>query len=206
MKKGSGFLSCAVLGLIAVGVLSGCTKSKTPLVDRQKAYVDAQTKLKQAADDPDPVTRANAMEAISKTNGAKAGAVYKQALGDKYPAVRFAAAMAIGDVKYRGAIDTLRGMAKAEGLDTRAEPDKRVFSAVVYALERLGDSSHTSELGGLLFDDEKEVRANAAMIMGRLGEKSASVPLETRLSMIKCHYLALKQSDSIIFHYLRASQ
>ena len=168
--------------VIAVGMLGGCARWRDVEVDPQKAYIDARTTLRQAADDPNPETRAPALEALSSTAGIKAGAVYKQALNSKYPAVRFAAAMAIGDVKYRAAIDALSGMARLKGEDARAEPDKRVFSAVVYALHRLGDSTHTEKLGDLLFDDEKEVRANVAMIMGRLGEPSAAVPLATRLS------------------------
>lgn len=106
--------------------------------------------------------------------------MYKDALGDKYPAVRFAAAMAIGDVRYENARDVLVGMAQTKNKDARAEPDKRVFCAVIYALHRLGDRRFTGQLGELVSDDEKEVRANVAMILGKLGEKSATIPLEAR--------------------------
>lgn len=183
MNDRSVFLGLVGGCVIAVGILGGCARWRKVKVDPQKAYIDARTTLRQATDDPNPETRAPALEALSSTAGIKAGAVYKQALSSKYPAVRFAAAMAIGDVKYRAAIDALSGMARLKGEDARAEPDKRVFSAVVYALHRLGDSTHTGKLGDLLFDDEKEVRANVAMIMGRLGEPSATVPLATRLSV-----------------------
>ena len=169
--------------LPVLAVFAGCAnKPALPLVEPQKAYIDASSTLRQAADDSDAVTRANALEALSQIYGLEAGAVFKQALDDTYPTVRFAAGMAIGDVLYQPAKPTLVAMAQQKEESQRAEPDKRVFCAVIYALHRLGDDSFTGELGSLLSDDEKEVRANAAMVMGRLGERSAIVPLRVQLS------------------------
>jgi len=169
-------------GMVIVTALGGCADPRTPeLVSPQRAYIDATTVLRQAADDPDPVTRANAIEGLSQTQGLDAGGIYKQALGDEYPTVRFAAAMAIGDVRYEPARDTLIGMAKREPESDQAEPDKRVFCAVIYALHRLGDTTFTSQLAELLSDQEKEVRADAAMVLGKLGEESATVPLSVQL-------------------------
>jgi len=167
--------------ILAAMTMAGCTTSHRVAVDPRKACIDATSTMRQAADDPDWVTRAVAIEALSQTMGAKAGPVFKEALRDKVPAVRFAAAMAIGDVRYTPAKPLLVDMAKKKDDSPHAEPDKRVFCAVIYALHRMGDTRFTHELASLLFDQERDVRANAAMVMGKLGEPSARVPLKTRL-------------------------
>ncbi len=157
-------------------VLGGCIpSSKQGGVDHTLALIDARTELRQAADGKDPVTRTHAIEALAQIEGVQAGGIFKQALGDEMPTVRFAAAMAIGDVKYKPALETLLAMAK----DKKAEPDRRVFCAVIYALHQLGNYDYAGELGTLLFDKEWEVRANAAMAMGKMGESSAIAPLKT---------------------------
>jgi len=165
--------------------LAGCIMPEQvpPVVDRRKAYIDASTTLRQAADDSDAVTRAHAMEALALVRPSQAGPVLKQALGDSYPAVRFAAAMAIGDVKYLPAKEILQSMAQRRDKSDLAEPDKRVLCAVIYALHRLGETGFTSELAGLLRDGEKEVRANAAMVMGKMDEPSARFPLKMQMDV-----------------------
>ena len=170
-----------VSALIATAALWGCAEPEATRIDPQMAFIDASAALRQAADDPDPVTRANAIEAIAQTTGVTEGAIFEQGLDDPYPAVRFAAAMAIGDMLYEPARDLLVRMARREDEDRRAEPDKRVFCGVIYALHRLGDTSVTAQLGPLLFDAEKEVRSNAAMVMGGIAEPSALPALRMRL-------------------------
>ena len=173
-----------LIASLVAGALGGCRDLWQPraTLDYGRIYIDARTALIQAADDPDPVTRSNAVEALSQSLGEQAGAVYKQALGDPYPSVRFAAAMAAGDLRYAPAKSVLQAMSQQDGHSDAAEPDKRVFCAVIYALHQLGDTTRTSELGNLLQDAEKEVRANAAMVMGKMGEPSAVVPLQMQLA------------------------
>jgi len=171
----------ALAGIILAGATGGCTLKKRVALDLRKAYIDATSTMRQAADDADWVARAVAIEALSQTAGAKAGPVFKEALKDKVPAVRFAAAIAIGDVRYEPAKSVLADMAKEGDDNPHAEPDKRVFCAVIYALHSMGDARWTKELASLLFDQQREVRANAAMVMGKMGEPSARVPLRTRL-------------------------
>ena len=109
---------------MATAMLVGCMPPELPAIDRQKAHIDASAALRQAADGPDPVTRANAIEATSQTVGIKAGPLFKQALEDQYPTVRFAAAMAIGDVRYQPAKAMLLGFARGAdkcAVDTRGK-------------------------------------------------------------------------------------
>ena len=174
-------------GLTAMLVILGCQAATAPKmqcrggdpiapkIDPAKARVDARTALRRAAEDPDPFTRSYAMEALAQTLGAQAGGVFKQALRDEKPNVQFAAAVAIGDANVLAAKPDLVRMAEAEG------PDKRVFCGVIYGLHRLGENKYTGELGRLLSHREAEVRANAAMIMGRMGEPSAIGPMKSIL-------------------------
>ena len=165
-------------GAVAVAAVAGCRLGsvKPIAVDPVKAYIDAKAELGQAAEDEDPFTRSHAMEALAQTLGAKAGGRFKQALNDEDPSVRFAAAMAIGDARYAPAKADLVRMAKLAG------PDKRVYCAVIYALHNLGDANYTGDLARLLTEHrEPQVRSNAAMVMGKLGEPSAVGPMKMML-------------------------
>jgi len=153
-------------------------KPEVLTVEPRRAYTDAKTALLQSADSPDAVTRVHAIEALAGTLGNSEGAVYREALRDENPALRYAAAMAIGDTRYAAALDDLLAMAKQGA----GERDKRVYCAVIYALYRLGNDESCRDLAGLLFDKEPEVRMDAAMVMGRIGEPSAMGPLKTVLT------------------------
>jgi len=166
--------------LIGCLALDGCIgfdhriSQVNPIVVR----TEAELVLYNAVKDSDPFTRSNAIEAMSQTLGEEGGSAYLQALADGDPSARFAAAMAVGDLKYYPARDRLLTMAG----DKQLEPDKRVMCAVIYALHRLDNYQYTGQLGQLLFDQEKEVRANAALAMGKLGEPSAIGPLKSLLA------------------------
>jgi HEAT repeat protein len=140
-----------------------------PKIDTAKAYIDAKTALLQAAEDPnDAGTRMEAMEAIGQVLPEEGG-ILKQGLDDSDERVRFAAAMALGDVKYAPALPALQEKAKPY----TGERDKRVYCAILYALYRMGDVNHLGDLATLLFDRDPEVRAFAAQAMGKLGNPAA---------------------------------
>lgn len=141
------------------------------------AYTEARAALFQAAKDADASTRTHAMEALATAVGREAGPAFTQALKDTSWSVRFAAAVAIGDTAYAPAKEALLPMAA----DRKVEPDKRVLCAVIYALYSLQDDTYAGELGPLLRDRDKEVRANVALAMGKMGEPSATGPLQSLL-------------------------
>ncbi len=159
--------------------VAGCTltpqKPEGPQISPRKARIDAVTTLRQAADSPDPFTRMHAMEAIAAVLPSE-GPRFLQGLRDAEPAVQFAAAFAVGDARYAPAMPELLRMADAAG------PDKRIYSAVIYALHRLGEHRYTGDLGRLLHHREEDVRANAALVLGRLGEPSAAPMLKSALA------------------------
>lgn len=156
-------------------VMAGCTGSPTMRMDPDHAIVDARDTLRQAAEDKDPVIQSNAIEALSQTVGRQEGGLYVQALNSPNPVVQFAAAMAIGDLKYEPAKELLGKIADAEG------PDKRVYAGALYALHRMGDYRHSQDLARLIQHHEAEVRALTALVLGKLGEPSAAYLLKGRV-------------------------
>ncbi|MBT3200662.1 MAG: HEAT repeat domain-containing protein [Phycisphaerales bacterium] len=180
-------VSACLLAAVFLGSVGGCTPPwesdevvlNIAPVNYARIRQDAEITLRQAAEDDLATTRFVAMEAIPKVLGAKAGPICKQALSDKSPEVRFAAAMGIGEIRYAPALEKLQTMAKYKV--PGAERDAGTYCAVIYALHQLGDQTHTSDLGEMLFDDVVPVRASAALVMGKMKLKAAIQPLKSAL-------------------------
>src|SRR5688500_233967 len=101
----------------------------------------ARQELAAAAKAPQGQLRAHAIEGARRAYpvlGADAARDIVAGLGDAEPVVRFAAALAAGELKLQDARQPLEGM-----VDDR---DLRVQVAVRFALHRLGDDSRTHDL------------------------------------------------------------
>ncbi len=171
--RGSVLAAC-VAAVCAAGA-PGCTEGEPlPAFDAGQAVIEARAALRQAVAAKDPTTRIHALEALAQVSGPRAGGVFLQALADENPSVRIAAAMAVGDSACAAAKARLVAMAG----DKHLEPDRRVLCATIYALHRLGVEQYHAQLADLLTDGEAEVRALAAMAMGRIGDPSAIEPLK----------------------------
>ena len=171
-----GNLSCGACVLAALTALAGgCRSGHTTMqIDPAQAYVDARSALLQMVDDDDARARTHALEALAATEGASAGAAFKEALKDDRLPVLSAAAMAVGKTRYAPAKGRLLELAE------RPDAPPKLKCALIYALHRLGDDTHTSDLAALLRDpDDKWVRAEAAKIMGLMSEPSAIGPLKS---------------------------
>jgi len=170
-----------IVAAVAMMVAAGCSTPPPVLqADPVRARLDAEVVLKTALDSPEWSTRARAIEALAYVDGAAAGRMFTQALGDREPAVRFAAAVAIGDTAYSPAKDRLAEMASAD--PARGEGDRRVYAGVLYALWRLtGETSYAFELATLLKDSEWPVRDNAAFVLGRMDVKGVTELLTMQL-------------------------
>jgi HEAT repeat protein len=168
----TGILMCS-----AALVLTGCEpEEKEGLqIDPNRAVQKAHGVLMAAAESEDPFARTNAMEALAVTHGPLAGDVFAKGLSDEALPVRFSAAMAIGDSQYADAKDRL--------LDLMASQDTSptLQCAIIYALYRLDDRQYTSRLGNYLWAPDKWVRANAALVMGKMGHASAIKSLKSLL-------------------------
>ena len=163
-----GVVSCVLVSVMVIG----CRPQESQ-IDPVRTYSDARITLYQAAEDPNPQIRMRALEALAASEGPAAGAIMLQSLRDDKMAVCFVAAMAIGDVRYGPAKPVLLKMIKD------FDDHLKLKCAIIYALHRLGDDSHTGQLGGMIQNKDKWVRATAAMVMGKMGEPSAKNPLKS---------------------------
>ena len=176
MQGKKGIILLAAAWLIAASA-AGCNGRRYDVMtgDPHAARTQALDALGRAAGDSDEYTRAKAVEAMVGVLGARAGQAYISALDDAKPNVRFAAAVAIGDLKYVPALNRLLDMARYK--QPRAERQLTVYCGVLYALHQLGRTGDTAQLAGFLSHEGAVVRANAAMVMGRMGIPSAVRPL-----------------------------
>ncbi len=131
---------------------------------------EAQRIIETLATDRNFNIRANAVETAQKNlPPAVSRPIAIRGFSDEAPVVRFAAAVAAGDLKLQDTKPVLLKLA----YDT----DPSVRLAARYALHRLGDSALTQEMLYGLRDDRPGVRGNTVMLLGMLGEKSAIAPI-----------------------------
>ncbi len=168
----------ALSAVAACGLLAaGCGGGEPQVMQSCPAETcdKARDVLLGATENPDGVTRSRALEALGGTEGVAASQAYVRALQDEVVGVRFAAAMAAGDCLCQPAADRLRQMALS------AKTDPKVRLAVFYALHRLGDKRFTNKIGRMLIASDPEVRANAVLVIAKIGDSRGITPLRSRL-------------------------
>ncbi len=110
--------------------------------------------------------RANAIEGLGAAPR-RVEPIVRVALADPNPGVRFAAAMTAGRLRLRDSAAHVRPLLRAR--------DPRVQMAAIYALVRLGEPVDRTPLARHLLDDSRpSVRAQAAFVLGELGDPSAA--------------------------------
>jgi HEAT repeat protein len=169
-----------MVGLLTVGCVDrAALMAKEPPRPRQAPAVpaavaepineewraSAKKEIDAALNSPDPILRANGLEAAQEALGAQAGEQIVAALHDASPLVRFAATMAAGRLRLRAAYPRL--------LEMIDDPDTSVRVGVRFALHRLGDTRFSHDLEQLARHPDRTVRANTALALGLTGEKSA---------------------------------
>ena len=125
----------------------------------------AVEQILKASRSEDAYLRANAIEAAEPLSD-RLPALVKLGLEDDDPVVRFAALVVIG----RQRMTDLRGSLRrhlADGSDS-------VKAAAMYALTRCGEAVDLTPLAGMLASGSATTRGNAAMVLGRLGDRSAA--------------------------------
>ncbi len=129
----------------------------------------AEQVLVEALGSTEPIQRAHAIEGFRLSENRSHAAELIRMLGDPAPIVRFAAALAAGEMKLEEARAPLKRMLQ--------DADRSVQVAARFAQHRLGDFSHSHDLEAYAQDDDPvegpRVRGNTALVLGLLGEPSA---------------------------------
>ena len=149
-----------------VCTLSGCNGYLgTTSTDVDKLMPEAADIIRTALDDNNPRIRAKVIEVIADTQQAEFMPQVHRLLRDDFVPVRFAAASAVGDMQYHPAKNTVEKLLKA--------PDENSRIAASYALSKLGDTGKLHLLRNALDSTNQTVRANAALLLGKTGNKNA---------------------------------
>jgi len=154
---------------------SGKPTEKLTIEEARKRYADPETRIRlreQAIDglivlaaSGEPQVRANAVEALMAAPDRAEPAVGR-ALHDENLGVRTVAAMTAGKLRLTGQEAALRPLLE--------DPSPFVRAAAIYALRRCGEDVDPTPLAGMLLRDPSlRVRANAAVVLGELGDPSA---------------------------------
>lgn len=156
-----------LLACVAVAIF-GCNAPSVPAItdygaDRSDpVQVEAYKILEGGLADPEAVVRTHAIEAVVATRRMQLMPTVQKLLQDQTMPVRFAAAVAIGDLEYY--------IAKNSVSRALRDPDHNVVIAASYAMGRLGDPEYYEVLRKALFSSDLTVRANAAFLLGRTGD------------------------------------
>lgn len=134
-----------------------------PLV-RSTLRQEALDMLEAAAFEDSPLLRANAIESLHVVPN-RVEPIARAALTDSNPGVRFSALMTIGKLKLRSSRQFIGPLL--------SDRDPRVRMAAIYALHNLGEQVDQSPLAEYLRSNTNDVRAQAAYILGEIGNPSA---------------------------------
>lgn len=139
----------------------------TPEQRGQALRATAIDLLMQAAQSRSPQLRANAIEAMHSAPQFIEPLV-RRGLVDENRGVRFVAAMTVGRLKLQHLAHLLEPMQQDES--------RSVQAAALYGLHQNGYTVDLNPIAEFLFSNDPEVKANAALILGELGDPSA-VPM-----------------------------
>ncbi len=162
------YLTCFVIVLSDLCLIAGCqsiSSVQMPLIN----HVDPVDLGKQSRDvvqktlnNDDPALRCHALECVGLMDRDPETVEWlRQGLIDPVPAVRFAAALAAGDVKAVSLRVELDKLARDE--------DPSVKMAAAYALEKMGDQRFGGWYDYVLTSDNASLCAQACLILGKLG-------------------------------------
>ncbi len=121
--------------------------------------------IQDALMDNDPLVRVHAIEVVASTRQLKLMPQVRRLMQDNYVPVRFATALAVGDVKYSPAKRSLNRLLK--------DKDANVIVAAAYAMGKLGSAEHIQILRKAATDSNLKVRANAVLLLGKSNDRSS---------------------------------
>ncbi len=134
------------------------TKINTP-------WAKALRIIQEGLADNDPLVRSRAIEVVASARQLKLMPQVRRLLQDDFVPVRFAAALAVGDLEYSPAKRSVNKLLK--------DNDANVIIAAAYAMGKLGSFEYLEVLHKAAANEDQKVRANAVLLLGKSGDKSS---------------------------------
>jgi len=175
--------------------VSGCEESSQSrlgdfyVTDVASPEAEAFRIIQNALADINPLARVNAIEVIATTGQVRLMPKVQRLLQDEYTPVRFAAALAIGDMEYSLAKNSVSRLLK--------DKDVNVIVAASYAMGKLGSPEYYEVVRKAISSEDQTVRANAVFLLGKTGDKST-------LELLKWAQEDKNSSDKVRFQVLEA--
>ena len=157
----------AVVVCVGLPMIYGCRESlkRVKLPGRsstEKLRSQALGIIEQALNDPDPRIRAKAVEVVAVTGQKQLMPRVQKLLSDDYVPVRFAAALAVGDMEYY--------LAKSAAQRLTQVADENTKIAAAYVMYRLGYRQYIEPIRQAVKSSDQTLRANAVVLLGKAGD------------------------------------
>ena len=165
-----------VLILLSMVLQAGCVEDQSlmkPGVEQSRVDVSrlnskALKIVREALSDENGVMRSHAIEVVVTAQRRELMPQVLKLLADEYVGVRFTAGVAVGDMEYTPGEYMVKPMLE--------DPNPNAVIAAAYALARLGRAGYADRIREMAMNEDQTVRANAALLLGKLGDK-ANLPL-----------------------------
>ncbi|UCG59865.1 MAG: HEAT repeat domain-containing protein [Phycisphaerales bacterium] len=181
-------LTCILIAAVGCEQPSGTTASLQAPTSGGSLMQQADLIIRQALADPDPRLRANAIEVVEVTKQVRLMPKVQRLLADQSVPVRFLAILAVGDLQYALAKESI-----AQALNDQNE---NIRIAAAYAMTRFGHSEYVQVFRNAVASQDQTVRANAALLLGKTGDRSA----------LRFLYWTLQRKDSADKVILQAAE
>jgi HEAT repeat protein len=194
-KKIIAFIYCYFFCAIPALFVTGCEESSQAtfgdysVTNIASPRVEAYRIIQDALADTNPVARVNAIEVVATTGQVKFMPQVQRLLQDEFTPVRFAAALAVGDLEYASAKNSISRLLK--------DRDINVVVAASYAMGKLGSTDYFEVIRKALKNNDQTVKSNAAFLLGKIGDKSS-------LDLLKSVQEDENTSDKVRFQILEA--
>ncbi len=161
------FIFSIFLGVFLCGCSSNTKTVKSGFTEMQ---TEAYKILNESLRSNNPIVRVNAIEISATTKQINYMPNVQSMLQDRFVPVRFAAAVAIGEMQYAYALNSINQL-------LRDDSDPNIMVAASYAMSRLGHPEYIDVLrGSVTAAGSQTIKANSALLLGKIGDKS-SIPL-----------------------------
>ncbi len=135
------------------------------VVDGDTVHKSALSILQKATESSNPLIRANAIEALRYAQSNVLETIVRIGLGDENRGVRFVATMLIGEQHLCNLTPFLEPLLLDES--------ESVQAAAMFSKYKCGNRVNLNPLSAMLNSKNPELRGNAAMIFGKLGNESS---------------------------------